>query len=67
MLFKRQQKSTIKKELLIFLTPHIVQSPNEMASLTDRERQQHPLINKSLSEDELERFLEKVPVKKDKK
>ena len=65
-LFKRQTKSGTKSELLIFLTPHIIRTPVQLASVSEREQGQNPLIQKSVSESELDRFLERVPVKKEK-
>lgn len=62
-LFKRKQSAGTKNELLIFLTPHIIQAPGQLAALTVQE-QNHMLTPKSYSEEELNRFLEKVPVKK---
>lgn len=62
-LFKRKTTASIKTELLIFLTPHIIQAPGQLAALTVQE-QNHMLTPKSYSEEELNRFLEKVPVKK---
>jgi hypothetical protein len=47
---------------MIFLTPHVVQSPKLLASLAERE-QSHMLQPKSYDEVLLDRFLEKVPVK----
>ncbi len=64
-LFKRKVTAAGKNELLIFLTPHIVQAPGQLAALTASE-QNHMLTPKSYSEQELNRFLEKVPVKKKK-
>lgn len=64
-LFKRKTSSGVKTELLIFLTPHIVNAPSQLASLSEREQQQNKLIQKSVSEEELDRFLERVPVKKE--
>jgi general secretion pathway protein D len=61
-LFKHKTSSSSKTELIIFLTPHVVQSPTELASLATHE-QNHMLIPKSYSEQELDRFLEKVPTK----
>ncbi|HYG22803.1 MAG TPA: hypothetical protein VEH04_08480 [Verrucomicrobiae bacterium] len=63
-LFKRKTTAGTKTELLIFLTPHIVEAPGQLAALSTREQGKHPLINKSISEEELDRFLERVPVKK---
>jgi general secretion pathway protein D len=63
-LFKFSAKSNEKTELLIFLTPHIVQMPSQLAALSVKETQQSQLITNSVSEQELDRFLERVPVKK---
>jgi general secretion pathway protein D len=63
-LFKFSAKSNQKSELLIFITPHIVQMPSQLAALTARETSQSQLITNSISEQELDRFLERVPVKK---
>ena len=48
----------------MFLTPHIVKAPSLLAALTTRETGQTQLITNSISEQELDRFLERVPVKK---
>lgn len=63
-LFKSKAKSDSKTELLIFLTPHIIQAPTQLAALTVPETRQTPLITNSVSEKELDRFLERVPAKK---
>jgi general secretion pathway protein D len=61
-LFKHKTSQTQKTELMIFLTPHVVQSPTMLASMATHE-QNHMLLPKSYSEQELDRFLEKVPIK----
>jgi general secretion pathway protein D len=61
-LFKHKTSQSTKTELLIFLTPHVIQAPRELAALAATE-QNHMLIPKSYSEQELDRFLEKVPEK----
>ena len=63
-LFRHKTSSDAKTELLIFLTPHVIQAPSQLAMATESEKN-HTLLPKSYSEDELDRFLEKVPVKKD--
>jgi general secretion pathway protein D len=62
--FRYSAKSNQKSELLIFLTPHIVQMPSQLAALSARETSQSQLITNSISEQQLDRFLERVPVKK---
>jgi general secretion pathway protein D len=62
-LFQRRQKSDAKSELIIFLTPHIVAAPTEMAALTVKERDRSGAA-KGLSEEELNKFLDELPKKK---
>jgi general secretion pathway protein D len=62
-LFKRQQKSDTQTELLIFLTPHVVQAPTELAALSAKERERSG-ASKGLSEEELNKFLDELPKKK---
>jgi hypothetical protein len=47
---------------LIFLTPHIIAAPTEVAAITDVE-QDKLKASKSLTEDELSRFLDQLPTK----
>jgi len=63
-LFKASTKQNEKTELLIFLTPHIVHMPSQLAGLSGSELNQASLITNSISEQELDRFLDRVPVKK---
>jgi general secretion pathway protein D len=63
-LFKSSNKSDSKSELLIFVTPHIVRAPEELPALTSSVSQQNSLVTNSVSERELDQFLERVPVKK---
>jgi len=61
-LFKRKIKSTAKTELLIFLTPHIIQAPTEIAALTATERAKSDAA-KAMTEQELNKFLDTLPSK----
>ena len=63
-LFRSTSKSESKNELLMFLTPHIVEAPTQLAAMTVPEMHQAPLITNSISEQELDRFLQRVPAKK---
>jgi len=63
-LFKSKAKADSKSELLIFLTPHIIQLPNQLAAVSDAERTQW-ISPKSFSEMELDKFLEQAPQKSD--
>jgi general secretion pathway protein D len=62
--FKFSNHSNQKNELLIFLTPHIVRMPSQLAAMTARETAQAPLLTNSVSEQEMDRFLDRLPVKK---
>jgi general secretion pathway protein D len=62
-LFKRKAKGNTKTELIIFLTPHIVQQPSQLAGLSASERSNAQLAPKAFSEQELDQFIGKLPVK----
>lgn len=61
-LFKHKTSSDTKNELMIFLTPHIVRLPSDLPSLASSE-QKNMLVPKTYSEQELDRFLDRLPVK----
>jgi general secretion pathway protein D len=63
-LFKETTKSAEKQELLIFVTPHIVEAPSQLAMMSSRETRQSDLMTNSISEQELDQYLERIPVKK---
>jgi general secretion pathway protein D len=63
-LFKFSSHSNQKDELLMFITPHIIQMPSQLAAMSAHEMGQTPLITNSIPEQELDRFLDRVPVKK---
>ncbi len=63
-LFKFSAKSSTKNDLLIFLTPHIVRMPSQLAAMSVHETGQAQLITNSVSEQELDRYLDSLPVKK---
>ena len=62
-LFKHKQKSETQSELIIFLTPHIVQAPTQLAALSDREREKSTAPN-AFSEKELNQFIDNLPARK---
>ncbi len=64
-LFKETTKSAEKQELLIFVTPHIVEAPSQLAMMSSGETRQSELMTNSISEQELDQYLERIPVKKD--
>lgn len=56
--FKRKQKSNVKTELLIFLTPHVVPNPEDLASASALERGKLELAPKAFPQD-MDRFIGK--------
>jgi len=62
-LFKRRIQSNSKTELIIFLTPHIVMAPSQLAGLTANERAGQELPSKAFTEKELNQFLDNLPTK----
>jgi type II secretory pathway component GspD/PulD (secretin) len=63
--FKRKITSDTKTELIIILTPHIVKTPTQLAALSEREGKQIQLAPKSWSQDDLDRYIDTLPVKSD--
>jgi len=62
--FKFSSHASQRTDLLMFITPHIVRMPSQLAALTEHETGQAPLITNSVSEQELDRFLDRLPEKK---
>jgi general secretion pathway protein D len=62
-LFKRKVKDDSKTELMIFLTPYIVQDAAQLASLSDRERKNTELAPKAFTEEDMDLFLKSLPGK----
>jgi type II secretion system protein D len=60
-LFKRTVKNNNKTELLIFLTPHIVQAPTELFALSERERARAVLPKRAFSDEDIEQFIDGLP------
>jgi len=61
--FRHRTKTDVKTELMIFLTPRIVQAPAQLAGLATEERQRSTMKPKAISEEELDRFFDTLPVK----
>ncbi len=61
-LFKRKIKNNTKTELLIFLTPYIVNSPNQLTALSASE-QSRTSANKAFTEKELNAYIDNLPTK----
>jgi type II secretory pathway component GspD/PulD (secretin) len=63
-LFKRKISTHAKTELLIFLTPFVVQHPGDLARMTQDETGRLEDAPKVFTEEETKRFLEGVPLHK---
>jgi type II secretion system protein D len=59
-LFRRTIKSDTQTELIIFLTPHIIQSPTQLASLEEKQKARAS-VPKALTEEELNKYLDGLP------
>jgi len=63
-LFKRRITTDLKTELMIFLTPHIIPAAGQLSALNASELKKMPLTPSQLSQQELDQFLEGLPVKR---
>ncbi len=57
MAFRRTEKSKTKTELIIFLTPYVVETPKNLLDLSKAEKGQSELIPKAFPEEELDKFI----------
>lgn len=55
--FKRKITDKVKTELLIFLTPHVVATPEELGRITDDERSRMEMSERTFEKAELNRFV----------
>ncbi len=60
--FKRTSTQDVKTELLIFLTPYVIQKPSEVAALTQDETGKSELTKKPYSQNDKEKYFENIPV-----
>ena len=58
--FKRTQKETVKKELLIFLTPEIVNTPAQLSKLSRREAAALELAPKAFPKEQVQKFMNEM-------
>jgi len=58
--FRSTTKKDVKTELLIFLTPHIVEAPSQLVALSKRE-QEKTGVTKTLTAEELSKYLDQLP------
>jgi general secretion pathway protein D len=61
-LFKRRTTANGRTELLVFLTPHVINMPTQMAALTESERDKSRGY-KTIPEQDLNEFLDTLPTK----
>ncbi len=62
-LFRSKTSSDNKNELMIFMTPHIVHAPMELAQTVNPPNLTSGLITNNVSEQQLDQFLNKIPDK----
>jgi general secretion pathway protein D len=55
--FKRKKKDDVKTELMIFLTPHVVATPDELATLSANERGKLNLAPTAFEKADISKFL----------
>ena len=65
MAFRRKEVENTKTELIIILTPRIISQPNQVAAATEHERNNTNISPNSFTEEELNRYIDGLPVKKD--
>jgi general secretion pathway protein D len=63
--FKRRIKKETKTELLIFMTPNVVQNTGEMAQLSLREADKLKMAPEVFKKEQLDRFVEGIPIERD--
>jgi type II secretion system protein D len=62
-LFKRKATKDVKTELVIFLTPYVVQRPTEIAKLTEDETRRTSFKEGTFTQEQVDRYFEQAPVK----
>ncbi len=62
-LFKRTQRDHSKTELVIFITPHVVRMPSELAASTDSESSRIEMGRKAFTEKEYNQYFDSLPLK----
>ena len=61
--FKRTQRDHSKTELIIFLTPHVVRMPSELAASTESESSRVEMGRKAFTEKEYNQYFDSLPLK----
>lgn len=60
--FKRKATQDVKTELVMFLTPYVIQRPSDVAALTDDETRRSSFQKGTFNEEQVKRFFESAPV-----
>ncbi len=55
--FRRKTNDKVKTELLIFLTPHVIATPDELGKVSDSERNRLEMTNQTFQQADLNRFI----------
>ena len=63
-LFKRTERDHTRTELVVFVTPHIINTPADFADMSARESDRVEMGKASFTEKELNQVFDKVPFKK---
>jgi type II secretory pathway component GspD/PulD (secretin) len=57
-LFHHKVASTVKQELIIFLTPYVLRTPSDLARMSQDERGRAKMVPKSFTQPELNQYLD---------
>jgi general secretion pathway protein D len=60
--FRRKEMQDVKTELLIFLTPYVIQRPDQVADLTADEAAKSSFQKGTFTEKQIKTFMESIPV-----
>lgn len=62
MAFRRTVKDDVKRELMIFLTPRIISSPQRLHQVTNEELNKSEFVEKAFTEQELTKYMDMQPL-----
>ncbi|MFT4689665.1 MAG: general secretion pathway protein D [Limisphaerales bacterium] len=60
--FRRKEMENVKTELLIFLTPYVIQQPSQVADIVRDEAARSELTNGQFDEKDVKKYFEGVPI-----
>lgn len=61
--FKRRTTKDVKTELVIFLTPYVIQRPSEVAAMTADETRRTSFKDKTFTKEQVDNLFEEIPIK----